>query len=66
MRLRTHRPKHATDANDRKAFRELVKLQDNGMSVPDSRAKVMAEFNLTMEVLLQIERDGINRDWSPL
>jgi len=41
--------------------------QDLGMmSVPESRAAVCKEFEITDEVLRQIEEEGLEAEWPPL
>ena len=47
-------------------FLALVKLQDEGFSVEDSRRQVAAEYHTTLEVVFEIEREGIQNQWPPL
>ena len=58
-------PPHLMD--DRKeVFRMLVMLQDLGETVEDSRARVTAQFRISHEDLMGIEREGIALNWPPL
>lgn len=66
MQMKTRRPKYPTDEERRAAFRELVKRQDEGMSVPDSRVAVRKQFELTPLEVLEIEREGCKDNWPPL
>jgi hypothetical protein len=48
-------------------FRKLVMTQDMGiMSVPDSRSTICKEFDITDELLRQIEEEGLEAEWPPL
>ena len=47
-------------------FLALVDAQDHEMGVSQSRALVAERFGVTEQVVLQIEREGLDRDWPPL
>jgi hypothetical protein len=47
-------------------FLALVEAQDQEMGVSQSRALVAERFGITEQVVLQIEREGLDRDWPPL
>ena len=48
-------------------FHKLVITQDMGiMSVGESRARVAKEFEITDELLKQIEEEGLEAEWPPL
>jgi hypothetical protein len=53
-------------AERQEVFRVLVQLQDMGESVETSRARVTAQFEITHEDLVEIEREGISLNWPPL
>lgn len=50
----------------REAFLSLVRLQDHGYSVPDSREQVAAIFHVDVSLMLLIEREGLRKQWPPL
>jgi hypothetical protein len=55
------------EKNRQEIFRKLVMTQDLGiMSVADSRATVSKEFEITDELLRQIEEEGLEAEWPPL
>jgi hypothetical protein len=47
-------------------FRMLVELQDEGHTTEDSRIRVAAQFSIDVHEVLNIEREGIARQWPPL
>jgi hypothetical protein len=47
-------------------FADLVAAQDAGAAVPDSRAIVAAKYGITIEVVRQVEREGLDKEWPPL
>ncbi len=48
-------------------FRKLVVTQDMGiMSVADSRSTICKEFDISDELLRQIEEEGLEAEWPPL
>jgi hypothetical protein len=61
--LKTDSP---TEDQRRVIFAALVALQDKGTDVWRSRLQVARRFGLTTEVMRDIEREGIARDWPPL
>ena len=50
----------------REVFAALVAAQDGGLSVPASRLKVIAQFDLIVETVEVIEREGLDAQWPPL
>jgi hypothetical protein len=51
----------------RQIFAALVLLQDQHVVTLDaSRLRIMAEHDIGLEQLKEIEREGINGDWPPL
>ena len=36
------------------------------MTVPESKKKVAAQFEISRDVLESIEREGVEKDWPPL
>ena len=55
------------EKNRQEIFRKLVMTQDLGvMSVADSRAAVCKEFDISDELLRQIEEEGLEAEWPPL
>ena len=61
----THRPV-LTDAAKRAAFVAVIALQDQGYTVSASRAAVAGKFLVTPDVVRQVEREGITKQWPPL
>lgn len=52
---------------DRKEiFLEVVKLQDQGIGVNDSRSSVARQYGIDVEDIREIEREGIHKKWPPL
>lgn len=47
-------------------FQTLVETQDKGVSVPESKKQVAAQYHITREQLEQIEKEGLEKDWPPL
>ena len=48
-------------------FHALVATQDNpGVTVPESKKQVAAQFHITKEQLDLIEKEGVDKDWPPL
>ena len=47
-------------------FAALVEAQDVGASVPDSRAIVAARYEITIEQVMLVEREGLDQEWPPL
>ncbi len=50
----------------REAFLSLVRLQDHGCAVRDSREQVAAIFHVDVSLVLLIEREGLRKQWPPL
>lgn len=59
-----------TDVNPeqtrRDIFRALVTIQDEGLSVSDSREEIAKRFQIDMDTVVGIEREGIDNQWEPL
>lgn len=47
-------------------FQTLVETQDKGVSVPESKKQVAAQYHITREQLELIEKEGLEKDWPPL
>lgn len=47
-------------------FRSLVHIQDEGLSVEDSRKRIADQFRTAEEQVREIEREGIANQWPPL
>jgi hypothetical protein len=58
--------KRITVAERRSIFNALVRAQDNGQSVGESRQHVSKRFHVTEYTLKKIEDEGIARQWPPL
>ena len=63
-----HRPdvKRLPEDRRREIFLALVETQDKDLSVPQSRAAVARRFDLSVEEVRQIEREGLDAAWPPL
>jgi hypothetical protein len=53
-------------ARRREVFVALVAAQDGGLSVLASREKVATEQCVSAKYLLNIENEGLQRQWPPL
>jgi hypothetical protein len=52
---------------DRKEiFRQIVRLQDEGVSLNDTRRRVSEEWGIDIDVVREIETEGIKSGWPPL
>jgi hypothetical protein len=58
--------KRITVAERRAIFQALVRAQDAGQSVGESRQAVSKRFHVTEYTLRKIEDEGIARQWPPL
>ena len=47
-------------------FQALVKAQDQGIPVPESKQRIMEKYQLTAEQLELIEEEGLEKEWPPL
>jgi hypothetical protein len=60
----------ASDARSeaaRKAiFATLVELQDRGLAVVPSRKKTAESFGITYQLVAEVEREGLEKEWPPL
>ena len=50
----------------REAFLTLVRVQDGGSSVLQSRADVARWFHIAVKQVRKIEREGLDKGWPPL
>ena len=59
-----------TDTNQescrKEVFLRLVKVQDEGVSVAESRQRIAQEFNIKADDVVNIEREGLKANWPPL
>jgi hypothetical protein len=60
------RPKRLTLQQRQELFHALVKNQDMGMSVAESRQQVSQQFEVAEEDIRKIEDEGIEKEWPPL
>ncbi len=58
--------KRITVTERRTIFQALVRAQDNGESVGESRQHITQRFHVTEYTLRKIEDEGIARQWPPL
>jgi hypothetical protein len=58
--------KRITVTERRSIFQALVRAQDNGESVGESRQHITQRFHVTEYTLRKIEDEGIARQWPPL
>jgi hypothetical protein len=47
-------------------FAALVALQDRGVSVTTSRIKVAESFGVGLDLVVEVEREGLEKEWPPL
>lgn len=55
-----------SETRRKEIFLRLVEVQDNGVSVVESRRRVADEFRLQMDDVMGIEREGLSSRWPPL
>jgi hypothetical protein len=55
-----------TDSDRQAVFAALVEAQDRGLSVADSRSAVADKFDLSIQEVVRIEREGLDAGWPPL
>jgi len=63
-----HRPGTARlpESRRREIFLALVEAQDKDLSVVQSREAVARTFDLSVDEVRQIEREGLDQSWPPL
>ncbi|VTR95506.1 unnamed protein product [Gemmata massiliana] len=49
----------------RELFAAVVAAQDEGLSVWDSRELIARRFGVDVEVVREVENEGLNRKWPP-
>jgi hypothetical protein len=54
------------ESRRRALFAALVTSQDRGLSVRASRAFVASRFDVTVEDVARVEREGLAAKWPPL
>ena len=59
-------PESLPEQTRKDAFHTLVNAQDEGAPVEDSRIHVAEQFRIKVDELLNIEREGITKQWAPL
>jgi len=55
-----------TESHRQVVFAALVEAQDQGLSVTESRSATAARFDLSVQDVVLIEREGLNAGWPPL
>ncbi|MEZ6130866.1 MAG: hypothetical protein R3C59_19520 [Planctomycetaceae bacterium] len=55
-----------SETRRKEIFSRLVEVQDKGVSVVESRRRVAQEYELEMDDMLGIEREGVSSRWPPL
>ncbi|HUR54325.1 MAG TPA: hypothetical protein VMZ71_09350 [Gemmataceae bacterium] len=59
-------PTDLSDDRRRELFLALVNLQDEGVAVAESRAFIAGQYGVQVEVVQQVEREGLEAGWPPL
>jgi hypothetical protein len=54
------------DNREKEIFRRIVQLQDEGVSVTESREQIANDLSMTVEQIKEIERKGLEEVWPPL
>jgi hypothetical protein len=54
------------DAARKAIFAALVALQDRKVPVVTSRKKVAEAFGVTYQLVAEVEREGLDKEWPPL
>jgi hypothetical protein len=47
-------------------FSEIVRMQDGGVTVDDSRNRIAGQFGIDVDEVREVEREGITKKWPPL
>jgi hypothetical protein len=50
----------------REIFLQIVRMQDEGISLVDSRSCIAAQFDIDVDGICEIEAEGIAKMWPPL
>ena len=45
---------------------KIVRMQDEGVSLDETRSRIAAEFAIDIELVRDIESEGIKKKWPPL
>jgi hypothetical protein len=61
-----HETKPLPEERRKEIFLALVQAQDKDLSVIQSREEVARTFDLRVEEVRQIEREGLDASWPPL
>jgi hypothetical protein len=65
--VNTEDPVESMTVDQRRAiFKALVEHQDGGMTVAVSRSEAAREFSVTLDQVINIEREGLENQWPPL
>jgi hypothetical protein len=62
----TDQSESPTEAVRKAVFAALVAAQDEGLSPVASRLKVAVAFGVHVELVQEIEREGLEKEWPPL
>jgi hypothetical protein len=54
------------EVDRREIFFEIVRLQDQGVSLADCRHRIAERFEIDLEGIREIETEGIAKEWPPL
>ncbi|WP_238389429.1 hypothetical protein [Urbifossiella limnaea] len=55
-----------TEVQRRELFAALVAAQDEGLGVKKSRQAVAARFGVDAETVVEVEDEGLDKEWPPL
>ena len=56
----------SNEADRKEIFLTLVRLQDQGVGLSDSRTSVSIQFGIDVDAVRKIEAEGIAKQWPPL
>jgi hypothetical protein len=59
-------PANLHEIDKREVFFRIVHLQDEGVSVEDSRGRMAEQFGIDVDDIREIESEGLAKDWPPL
>ena len=54
------------EVDRREIFFKIVRMQDDGASVNESRTRIAADFGIDVDLVREIETEGIEKKWPPL
>ena len=64
--MQHEQPDAGNEAARKAIFAALVALQDRQVPVAKSRQKVAESFGVSYQLVAEVEREGLDKEWPPL